>query len=114
MNSGCVLVKAIHNNTSACVDSLLENSNRSRKNRYLRKECCCFLTAIGKHVHKEVLFCTLESDKLSPRVLFWFPWFLFLHKNEHFKLKFGLGPKCFKHEPLSFLEGDVVAQWFVH
>lgn len=31
--SGSVLVKAIHSNSSACVDSLLENSKRSRKTR---------------------------------------------------------------------------------
>ena len=33
MACGSVLVKAIHSNSSACVDSLLENSKRSRKTR---------------------------------------------------------------------------------
>ena len=31
--SGSVLVKAVHSNSSACVDSLLENCKKSRKTR---------------------------------------------------------------------------------
>lgn len=37
--SGSVLVKAIHSNSSACVDSLLENSKRSRKTRAKPSRC---------------------------------------------------------------------------
>lgn len=36
---GSVLVKAIHSNSSACVDSLLENSKRSRKTRAKPSKC---------------------------------------------------------------------------
>ena len=33
LTSGSVLVKAVHSNSSACVDSLLENTKKSRKAR---------------------------------------------------------------------------------
>ena len=52
--SGSVLVKAVHSNSSACVDSLLENSKKSRKTRWegdsLSGQNCCFVRFLYEYV----------------------------------------------------------------
>lgn len=75
--SGSVLVKAVYSNSSACVDSLLENSRKSRKTRPRPSKCvtktCAFSqddVQCGKKAFPYTKFCMDHIMNDSKQVLY--------------------------------------------